>query len=100
MEAHPGIVFRDGPAGRRPGLKNGADVWEVIGGLPKGKITEKSIDYVADFMALTREQVRAAVTYYLEFKDEIDAWIHRNNEAYEEGYAEWLRSQESRDTSR
>ena len=30
MEEHPGIVFHDGPAGRRAGLANGPDVWEVI----------------------------------------------------------------------
>jgi hypothetical protein len=30
---HPGIVFRDGPAGRRAGLVGGPDVWEVIGAL-------------------------------------------------------------------
>jgi hypothetical protein len=30
LEDHPGIVFRDGPAGRRAGLAAGPDVWEVI----------------------------------------------------------------------
>ena len=29
MGAHPGIVFRPGPVGRRPGLASGPDVWEV-----------------------------------------------------------------------
>ena len=29
MEARPGINFRDGPAGRRPALEQGPDVWEV-----------------------------------------------------------------------
>src|SRR5947208_10277651 len=30
MDRHPGIVFRPGAAGRRPGLAGGPDVWEVI----------------------------------------------------------------------
>ena len=30
MEAHPGIVFRNGPSGRRAGLAAGPDVWEVV----------------------------------------------------------------------
>src|SRR2546428_11532967 len=30
MDTFPGIVFRDGPAGRRAGLVGGPDVWEVI----------------------------------------------------------------------
>ena len=29
MEDHPGIVFRDGPTGRRAGLAAGPDLWEV-----------------------------------------------------------------------
>ena len=33
MDDHPGIVFRDGTAGRRAGLAGGPDVWEVIGAL-------------------------------------------------------------------
>src|SRR3990172_11492171 len=30
MDEHPRIVFRSGPAGRRPGLVGGPDVWEVV----------------------------------------------------------------------
>ncbi len=30
MDEHPGVVFRSGPAGRRPGLLGGPDVWEVV----------------------------------------------------------------------
>ena len=33
MDDHPGIVFRDGPTGRRAGLAAGPAVWEVIDGL-------------------------------------------------------------------
>jgi uncharacterized protein (DUF433 family) len=100
MEAHPGILFRPGPSGRRPGLRNGADVWEVIGCLPKGKITDAKLAYVADFMSLSQEQVRAAIDYYIEFKDDIDEWIRLNNEEAERAYAEWQRNQDSRTSTR
>src|ERR1700680_500519 len=30
MTEHPGVVFRDGPTGRRAGLAAGPDVWEVM----------------------------------------------------------------------
>lgn len=30
MADHPGLVFREGPTGRRPRLAGGPDVWEVI----------------------------------------------------------------------
>jgi len=29
--AHPGIVFKPGPAGRRAALAGGPDVWEIVG---------------------------------------------------------------------
>ncbi|RIK35567.1 MAG: hypothetical protein DCC58_20330, partial [Chloroflexi bacterium] len=29
MQAHPGVVFRSRPAGRRAGLALGPDIWEV-----------------------------------------------------------------------
>src|ERR1700687_1300148 len=30
MAEHPGVVFRDGPTGRRAGLAAGPDVWEIV----------------------------------------------------------------------
>src|SRR2546429_9613749 len=30
MAEHPGIVFKDGPSGRRAALAFGPDVWEVV----------------------------------------------------------------------
>jgi hypothetical protein len=53
IEDHPGIVFRDGPAGRRPGLAAGPDVWEVVGvlnGAPErgeAAIRERDRDVIA-----------------------------------------------------
>ena len=72
MERHPGIVFRSGPAGRRPGLMGGPDVWEVarvaVGG-------ENTWEEVAELTGLLQEQVGVALRYYAEYRDEIDAWI-------------------------
>ena len=93
MEAHPGIVFRDGPAGRRPGLRNGADVWEVVGAFPPDKVTEAGIAHVVKTMALGEWQVRDAMRYYFEFQDEIDAWMRMVEEEAERAKAIWLREQ-------
>lgn len=30
---HPGIVYRDGPTGRRAALAMGPDVWEIVSAL-------------------------------------------------------------------
>ena len=94
VEDHPGIVFRDGPTGRRPGLAGGPDVWEVIGvlnGAPKRG--EAAIIYTADYLNLTSTQVRSAVSYYSAYSVEIDEWIARNDEEAEAAEAMWRREQ-------
>ncbi len=90
MEAHPGVVFRDGPSGRRAGLAAGPDVWEIVGLLRdlQGSLDVRAA-HVADQMGLAESQVRAASRYYAEFTDEIDAEIAQNDEAAELELAVW-----------
>jgi len=96
MEAHPGIVFRDGPAGRRPGLAGGPDVWEVIETLRgTGRKGDAAIAATAEWGSLAIDQVRAAVAYYGEHREEIDAWIDTNREEAERARAAWERAQEA-----
>lgn len=90
MEAHPGIVFRDGPTGRRAGLAAGPDVWEVVGllrGLRGG--VERRVAAAAERLGLTVGQVRAASRYYAEFPEEIDAEIAANEETADRELAAW-----------
>jgi hypothetical protein len=81
---HPGIVFRDGPAGRRAGLVGGPDVWEIIGALrtlpEKG---DQRVAALAERLGLGEPRVRAAVRYYGDYPEEIDAWITANESAAE-----------------
>jgi hypothetical protein len=78
MEEHPGIVFRPGPAGRRPAIVNGPDVWEVIGVFRELDASgEEAIGETAELTGLDGRQVRAAVRYYADFRREIDEWIER-----------------------
>ena len=90
MEAHPGVVFRDGPSGRRASLAAGPDVWEIVGLLRdlQGSLDVRAA-HVADQMGLAEPQVRAASRYYAEFTDEIDAEIAQNDEAAELELAVW-----------
>ena len=79
MDEHPGIVFRSGPAGRRPGLLGGPDVWEVIA-------VHRSFDDVertADWLDQPASAVEVALGYYEAHRAEIDEWIERNEEAAE-----------------
>ena len=94
MRRHPGIVFRPGPVGRRPGLAGGPDVWEVARIFrewegPPGEMHA----FIAENMALADRQVRAAAGYYAEYRDEIDDWLDRLDEEAERARAEWMRQQ-------
>lgn len=96
---HPGIVFRDGPTGRRAALAGGPDVWEVIG--PLGPIREEAPGLEGDDLAaelssvtgLGREQIRTALRYYAAYPDEIDERIAANAEATEREERLWLAEQ-------
>lgn len=90
MEAHPGIVFRDGPSGRRAGLAAGPDVWEVVGLLRNlsGRVEERAAA-AASQLGLTEAQVRTTSRYYAEFADETDAEIAHNDEIADRELAAW-----------
>jgi hypothetical protein len=94
MAEHPGIVFRDGPAGRRAALATGPDVWELIDTVKGTKLTgEKAIEAAAKWGGLSPAEVRAAIRYYGQFPDEIDERILVNrNEAKLQREA-WERAQ-------
>ncbi len=76
MDDHPGIVFRDGPTGRRAALAGGPDIWELIFTLKSGQARgEEAISATAELLNLTDSQVRTAVRYYGSFPEEIEARI-------------------------
>ncbi len=96
MEDHPGIAFRDGPAGRRAALAGGPDVWEVIETLKgTGLAGERAIAAAAKWGNLTPAQVRTAVRYYAEFRQEVDEWISFNRQEAERQRAAWERAREA-----
>ena len=90
MEAHRGIVFRNGPSGRRAGLAAGPDVWEVVGPLRglRGSVEER-VAVAAAQLGLTEAQVRTTSRYYAEFTDEIDAEIAHSDDIADRELAAW-----------
>jgi hypothetical protein len=94
MDKHPGIVFRDGPTGRRAALPRGPDVWEVVmilqGARQRG---EEAIVATAEFLNLHESQVRAAVRYYAAFSEEVDERIALTVDGADEAEAAWRREQ-------
>jgi uncharacterized protein (DUF433 family) len=96
MEDHPGVVFRDGPSGRRAALAGGPDVWEVVETLKgTGLAGEQAIATTAEWGALTHAQVHAAVRYYADFRDEVDERIEFNSQEADRQRAAWVRAREA-----
>lgn len=95
LRRHPFVVFRDGATGRRAGLVGGPDVWEVIAGLVGGDVpVPERIERAVQLFGLSSEQVSAALDYYAEIPEEIDAEITANATAAEEAETLWRRRQQ------
>lgn len=76
MAEHPGVVFKDGPSGRRTALAFGPDVWEIVKVLREiDERGEAAVGAAAEVLALPPARVRAAMHYYADYPDEIDAEI-------------------------
>ena len=77
MRRCPGIVFADGVSGRRARVAGtGIEVWEII-------TTYKSVNQhfgrlQKAYHWLSEQQLRAAIGYYVAYRDEIDHQIERN----------------------
>ena len=81
MEEHPGVIFREGPAGRRACLIGGPDVWEVIRSVKSSRIAEPELSRV-DLVRLVTDNtdvpgrlVSLALTYWATYPQEIDALV-------------------------
>ncbi len=77
MQRVPGIVFADGPSGRRARIGGtGLEVWEVIDGYRgMGEDWER---LKAGYHWLSEHQLRAALAYAELYPDEIDAAVRAN----------------------
>ncbi len=68
-----GIVYRDGPAGRRAGLVHGPDVWELVRAVKHGEGEgEQRLRLVADELGIPLPQLRLAADFYVAYPEEID----------------------------
>lgn len=85
-----GVLFRDGPSGRRAGLAAGPDVWEIVAQLRDSELRgDDAVDAVAHDLDLTAGRVRVALAYYGAYTQEIDAAIADNDRAAEEALQSW-----------
>lgn len=86
----PGIVFRDGPSGRRAAVVAGPDVWEVVRAVRDSELrTDAAIDTASVELDLPVATVRLAVAYYGSYPREIDAEIAENERAADDARRSW-----------
>jgi hypothetical protein len=90
MADHPGVIFKDGTSGRRAALAFGPDIWEVITFLRQ--IDERgpaALDAAAEVFALDASRIGTAVSYYGDYRAEIDAEIDNAEEASARAEEAW-----------
>lgn len=82
MADHPGIGFHDSPVhGRVACILGGPDVAEVIEVLRGLDVQgEDRVDQTANWFAVPVVRVRAAVSYYATFPEEIDGQVDRRRQ--------------------
>lgn len=90
---HPVVHFVDGPSGRRAALAGTRlDVWEVIATVRDNGGDQRA---AAEYLERPVGLVEAAVSYYGEYRDEIDREIRANEEEWDRGYAAWQAGQQA-----
>lgn len=89
-ESHPLIVFRDGRGGRRASLAGTRlDVAQVV----ETARGSGSASDAADYLGIPTSYIEACLDYYLDYRDEIDAWIERAQAEAEEQEEAWRQRQ-------
>lgn len=92
MEAHPSVVFREGPSGRRPVLVGGPEVVDVIGAIVGGDVpVDHRRSRTAELVGITEALVDAALAYYAEYTDEIDSELAARARLADGAEASWRR---------
>jgi hypothetical protein len=97
---HPLITFKDGPAGRRARVVGGPDVWEVVGAVRSVREAEPEIAgdevlaAVAETSGVPMPFVRAALAYWGDYPDEVDAFVDRARAEAAQAQAAWERQRE------
>ena len=90
MADHPGVVFKDGPSGRRAALAFGPDVWEVAKVLREvDERGETAVAATAEVLALPEAKVRVAMHYYAAYPEEIDAEIEEADRLSDKAEQAW-----------
>ena len=98
MDEHPGVIFRDGPAGRRAALVGGPDVWEIIRAVRSARAAEPGLDetgileLVSGNSGTAQRLIRTAVDYWSAYPREVEALVEHADTAETERLLAWERT--------
>jgi hypothetical protein len=84
------VIFKEGPSGRRAALAFGPDIWEIIKFLRE--VDERgpaALDAAAEVLAVDANRIATAVSYYGDYREEIDAEIADADEASARAEEAW-----------
>src|SRR5580693_2432651 len=96
---HPLITFKDGPAGRRARVVGGPDVWEIVGAVRSVRMAEQglagdeALAVVAETSGVPMPFLRAALAYWGDYPEEVDAFLDRARAEAVQAQAAWERQQ-------
>jgi uncharacterized protein (DUF433 family) len=94
VEHHPLIRFRAGAAGRRQPQLVGTrlDIHHVVATL---RVNDADVDVSAEYLGVEARLVRAALDYYSDFPEEIDADAAVSTKVAEVERARWERARQA-----
>ena len=81
MDEYPGIMFRDGPAGRRATVVGGPDVWEIVRAVKSARTAEPKLSdqdllvMLEENTGVSSRMVRTALDYWGAYPDEVNALV-------------------------
>jgi uncharacterized protein (DUF433 family) len=94
-DRHPRITFVAKISGRLPALLSRPRLL-VAHIVQTWRASKRSVKATAEYFELPEDEIRAAIDYYAEFREEIDDWIAWNRSEGERLEREWLRQQRLR----
>jgi hypothetical protein len=87
MDEHPGILFREGPTGRRATVTGGPDVWEVVRAVKAARAAEPEMSstelmsMLEDNTGVPGHMIRTAIDYWASYPDEVEALVEHADRA-------------------
>jgi uncharacterized protein (DUF433 family) len=85
MRRFPGLIFRDGPTGRRAAIAGSLDVWEIIAILQEYEEDEEAV--LTAYPSLTPVALKTARAYTTAYPQEIETRVARSRESEDEARA-------------